>query len=67
LAMQGGWAGVLRVPRHVAGKTFVEAALERGVVVQPGEFYGLPEGRVVVSLLTPTDVWSRGVDRLPVD
>jgi len=67
LAMQGGWAGVLRVPRHVAGKAFVEVALECGVVVQPGEFYGLPEGRVVVSLLTPTDVWSRGVDRLPVD
>ena len=66
LAMQAGWAAVLRVPRHVAGKTFVEAALENGVVVQPGEFYGLPEGRVVVSLLTPTDVWARGVERLPV-
>jgi alanine-synthesizing transaminase len=60
LAMDGGWAVVLRVPRG----WFVEEALERGVIVQPGEFYGLPEGRVVLSLLTPVAEWKRGLEMM---
>jgi aspartate/methionine/tyrosine aminotransferase len=44
---------VLRVPRHVQGVAFAEAALAHGVAVQPGSLYGLGEGRVVLSLLTP--------------
>jgi alanine-synthesizing transaminase len=66
LAMQGGWAAVVRVPRHVGALGFAEAALERGVIVQPGEFYGLAAGRVVLSLLTPVEVWRQGIARLPV-
>jgi alanine-synthesizing transaminase len=65
--MQGGWTVVLRVPREIGEKKFVLAALERGVIVQPGEFYGLPEGRVVLSLLTPPEIWSEGLAKLPVD
>jgi len=65
LAMEGGWAAVLRVPREVAGKSFVTAAMEQGVLVQPGDFYGLPEGRMVLSLLTPLEIWTRGLERLP--
>ena len=64
LAMQGGWTAVLRVPRT---GDFAAAALERGVLVQPGEFYGLPDGRAVISLLTPSDLWSRGLALLPLD
>ena len=64
---KAGWTVVLRVPRHVEGVPFVEAALERGVLVQPGDFYCLPQGRVVMSLLTPEDVWARGLARLPID
>ncbi len=67
MEMQGGWTAVVRVPRHVAGVEFVAAALEQGVVVQPGSFYGLPEGRVVLSLLTPKEIWRRGLELLPVD
>ena len=63
LALEGGWTAVLRVPRTFG---FAEAALERGVLVQPGEFYGLAEGRVVVSLLTPTEAWGRGLRLLPL-
>jgi aspartate/methionine/tyrosine aminotransferase len=63
LAMQGGWTALLRVPRT---PDFVWAALERGVLVQPGEIYGLPEGRAVLSLLIPTETWVKGLERLPV-
>jgi len=67
LVMQGGWTAVLRVPREIGGTRFPFAALERSVIVQPGEFYGLPEGRVVLSLLTPPQVWRDGLTKLPVD
>lgn len=66
LALEGGWTVVLRVPRAVEGVPFAEAALDRGVLVQPGEFYGLPEGRVVLSLLTRPDDWVRGLEQLPI-
>jgi hypothetical protein len=67
LAIEGGWTAVLRVPRTVGGLGFAEAALGRGVLVQPGEFYGLPEGRAVLSLLTPPEIWAEGLRRLPID
>jgi aspartate/methionine/tyrosine aminotransferase len=66
-AMQGGWTAVLRVPRTVDGKEFAEAALDCGVLVQPGEFYGLDEGRAVISLLTPPEIWGSGLKLLPID
>jgi aspartate/methionine/tyrosine aminotransferase len=67
LALEGGWTAVLRVPREVNGRVFAEAALESGVLVQPGDFYGLPEGRAVLSLLTVPSVWERGLSKLPID
>ena len=66
LALEGGWTAVLRVPRHVEGEAFAWAALERGVLVQPGELYGLPDGRCVVSLLTEPEIWRRGLELLPL-
>ena len=66
-AMQGGWTAVLRVPRTVDGKEFVHAALDRGVLIQPGEFYGLDDGRAVLSLLTSPEIWAAGLKRLPID
>ncbi|HTV07935.1 MAG TPA: pyridoxal phosphate-dependent aminotransferase [Candidatus Aquilonibacter sp.] len=67
LVLEGGWTAVLRVPREIEGRPFAEAALDRGVLVQPGEFYGLPEGRAVVSLLSVPQVWDRGLKLLPID
>ena len=66
LLCAGGWTAVLRVPATVAGEEFALAALGNGVVVQPGEFYGLPAGRCVISLLTPPEVWARGLELLPI-
>jgi alanine-synthesizing transaminase len=67
LAMQGGWTTVLRVPRTIDGIPYAEAALAGGSVVQPGEFYGLRPGRVVLSLLTPQEIWHRGLAALPLE
>jgi alanine-synthesizing transaminase len=67
LAMQGGWTAVLRVPRTVEGREFAEAALRREVLVQPGDLYGLTEGRAVISLLTPPEIWIAGLNLLPID
>ncbi len=67
LALEGGWTAVVRVPRTVEGCGFAQAALARGVLVQPGGFYGLPEGRAVLSLLTPPELWAEGLRRLPID
>jgi aspartate/methionine/tyrosine aminotransferase len=64
LALQAGWTVILHTPR--TGTEFALAALDRGVLVQPGSFYGLPEGRSVLSLLTPPELWQSGLDRLPL-
>lgn len=66
LGMEGGWTAVLRVPSTVDGEEFALAAIERGVLVQPGSFYGLPAGRCVLSLLTPPEIWQQGLPRLPI-
>jgi len=62
LALQAGWTVILQVPR--LGADLALAALEQGVLVQPGSFYGLPEGRIVLSLLTLPEVWQQGIARL---
>lgn len=64
LEVQGGWTAMLRVPRTVEGLPFAEAALQRGVFVQPGEFYGASAGHIVLSLLTPPERLTRGLDLL---
>ncbi|HSY37693.1 MAG TPA: pyridoxal phosphate-dependent aminotransferase [Acidobacteriaceae bacterium] len=67
LAMQAGWTAVLRVPRTVGGREFVLTALDRGVLIQPGNFYGLGDARAVVSLLTPPEIWAAGLQLLPTE
>ncbi|HKR65107.1 MAG TPA: pyridoxal phosphate-dependent aminotransferase [Thermoanaerobaculia bacterium] len=65
LPVEGGWSAVLRVPRVMSDEAFALAALDRGVVVQPGFFFDFAqEGFVVLSLLTREDVFAEGVRRL---
>lgn len=64
--LAGGWTAVLRVPASVDGHEFALAALAAGVAVQPGQLYGFPAGRCVVSLLTPPEFWERGMALLPI-
>lgn len=65
LPVEGGWAAVVRVPRTRTDEELALALLERGVVVQPGYFFDFDDdGYVVVSLLTPEEVFEDGVRRL---
>ncbi|MCU0302704.1 MAG: pyridoxal phosphate-dependent aminotransferase [Thermoanaerobaculales bacterium] len=59
----GGWSALLRLPAVVDDETFALDLLEqRGVAVQPGYLFDLPhEGTLVLSLLTPEEVWRRGI------
>jgi len=65
LAVEGGWYAVLRV---LAIRSDEELALEllksSGVSIHPGHFYDFPsEGFLVLSLITPTEIFARGVAR----
>lgn len=70
LHLEAGWSAVLRIRRPAAigadsipvAETLLE---ETGVIVHPGDFYGLADDRlVVVSLLPPVEVFRRGVARI---
>jgi alanine-synthesizing transaminase len=66
LEVEGGWNAVIRVP---ATRTDEELALEllaaKGVYVHPGHFYDFPsDGFVVVSLISPTGEFARGIREL---
>jgi aspartate/methionine/tyrosine aminotransferase len=62
LEVEGGWYAILRIPALEPDDQTVLALLERGVWVQPGYFFGMPEsGWLVVSLLAPQKEFSTGV------
>jgi aspartate/methionine/tyrosine aminotransferase len=63
LRVEAGWAAVLLLRGWEAPARRLLA--ECGVVVHPGEFYGLGDARmVVVSLLTPEGVFQEGLERV---
>lgn len=66
LAIEGGWYAVLRVPRVRSDEELAISLLrETKVLVQPGYFYDFPgEGHIVLSLITPEEVFRCGVERL---
>jgi len=65
LEVEGGWYAVLRVPSLQPDLKTVHELLERGVWVQPGQFFGMPEsGWLVLSLLGPEDEFREGIKKL---
>jgi len=65
LETEGGWYAVLRIPALEPDEQTVLALLERGVWVQPGNFFGMADsGRLVVSLLAPEFEFRTGVTGL---
>jgi alanine-synthesizing transaminase len=66
LSSEGGWCGILRIPRTRSEDEWAVALLaETGVYVQPGYFFDFTdEGYLVVSLLTKEVVFERGLNLL---
>jgi alanine-synthesizing transaminase len=66
LEVEGGWYAVLRVPATRSDEELAIALLdEQSVVVHPGHFYDFSgEGFLVVSLITPVEIYAEGVKRV---
>jgi aspartate/methionine/tyrosine aminotransferase len=66
LNMEAGWSAIVQVPRTRTEEDWVLALLrEESVVVQPGYFFDMAsEAFLVISLITPPDIFREGVTRL---
>ena len=66
LDVEGGWTAVLHVPRVRSEQEWTMLLLgERDVLVQPGYFYDFEsEAFLVLSLLTPPEVFAEGIRRI---
>jgi alanine-synthesizing transaminase len=66
LRVEGGWYAVLQVPRTRSEEEWAISLLDRcNVLVQPGFYFDFEsEAFLVVSLLTPTDVFEEGIHRI---
>jgi alanine-synthesizing transaminase len=65
LDAEAGWSSVVNLPGCVGEVDCAERMIrERGVIVHPGRFYGMSEGRrMVVSLIGTTGAFERGIRR----
>jgi aspartate/methionine/tyrosine aminotransferase len=66
LQVEGGWYAVVRVPvTQTDEELAVDLLRRKSVLAHPGHFYDFPsDGYLVVSLITPKDDFSEGVNRL---
>lgn len=66
LPVEGGWSAVVRIPSTAGDEEFVlDLVTHQGVVVHPGYFFDFDrEGYIVVSLLTPREVFDEGIARV---
>ncbi|MCZ2155034.1 MAG: pyridoxal phosphate-dependent aminotransferase [Bryobacterales bacterium] len=66
LPVEGGWNAVVRLPGFLTDAEWCGGLIEReGVLVQPGYLYDFEQdAMLVLSLLTPPEVFSEGVKRL---
>lgn len=64
LKADGGWQAVLRFDRSETDEEVSLKLMGKGVLVQPGYLFDLPEHHLVVSLLPEPSVFAEGVRRL---
>lgn len=66
LNAEGGWYVILRVPALQLDEDLaIELLRKVAVLVHPGHFYDFPkDGYLVLSLITPTDVFHEGIRRI---
>ncbi|MBX3184751.1 MAG: pyridoxal phosphate-dependent aminotransferase [Polyangiaceae bacterium] len=64
LTASGGWSACVRLPATREEEAWALTLLEAGVVSQPAYLYDLPGPTLVLSLITPPDVWAEGLEVL---
>jgi alanine-synthesizing transaminase len=66
LDADAGWYAVLRLPARGSDEDLVIDLLQKqNVVVHPGHFYDFPkDGFLVLSLITPAEIFQEGISRL---
>jgi alanine-synthesizing transaminase len=66
LSVEGGWYAVLRVPvTQTDEELAIDILRRKSVLLHPGHFYDfLSDGYLVLSLITPKDEFSEGINRL---
>ena len=66
LPVEAGWSAILRLPQKYGQNGLAERLVrEAGVVVHPGEFYGISNPHhIVVSLIVPPQRFHMGLDML---
>lgn len=65
LHVEGGWYAVLRLPPGADEEDLVlDLLAEDDVLLQPGFFYDFPFSCLILSLLTPVEVFREGIARL---
>ena len=66
LASEGGWYAILSVPESKSDEAWALELLEKDrVYLHPGYFFDFEEeGRLVVSLLLPPDIFQEGIVRI---
>jgi alanine-synthesizing transaminase len=64
--VEGGWYAVLRVPvTQTDEELAIDLIRKIEVLVHPGHFFDFArDGYLVLSLITPNDIFQAGVDRL---
>jgi aspartate/methionine/tyrosine aminotransferase len=69
LHVEGGWYAILQVPRTRSEEEWAISLMEhRDVLVQPGFYFDFEsEAFLVLSLLTPPDVFEEGVRRIALE
>jgi DNA-binding transcriptional MocR family regulator len=53
LPVEGGWSGIIEVPRTRTEDQWVLALLDRGILVQPGYYYDFERDGLLVASLLP--------------
>ena len=66
LRIEAGWSAVVRLRTRESAAGLVLDLIDRaGVIVHPGEFYGLTDPRlIVISLITPTAAIEAGIRKI---
>ena len=62
-----GWSAIIRLPQIFPQDTAFETLRRLAIVTYPAHFFGLEDAnRVVLSLITPTEIMQEAIERISV-